>query len=233
MTILRSSWIPGLLIILFCQNTIAQNIDSQIQSRNQLLQEYTQFKENMGDRTWIKLVKVSNLSDEIIELDNQLVDYYLSQGIDQHNSIKAKAEELKLELTLLKREAEIQKMVLDERNSMFTILLFVIGGISVLLIMLIIFASDRHVRFMNTKMELERTWAGELEIPKVSTSEKEFVKVNQEIRSLSTENTKLKDQVLELMNKINEKEKILDEELDSRKQLKTEIRNLITQIKSQ
>jgi len=233
MTSIRSSWIISLLIILFCHNTIAQNIDSLIKSRNQLLQEYTQFKENMGERTWIKLVKLSDLSNEIIELDNQIVDYSFSQGIDQHKIIKAKAEELKLEITLLKREAEIQKMVLDERNSMFTTLLFVIGGMSILLILMIIFASDRHVRFTNTKMELERTWAGEIEIPKVSTSEQEFVKVNQEIRSLSTENTKLKDQVLELMNKINEKEKILDEELDSRKQLKTEIRNLITQIKSQ
>lgn len=233
MTSIRSSWILGLLIILCCQNTTAQNIDSLIQSRNQLLQDYTLFKENMGERTWLNLVKLSDLSHEIIELDNLIVDYSISQGIDQHNSIKARAEELNLEITLLKRESEIQKMVLDERKTMYTTLLFIIGGISVLLILMIIFASDRHVRFINTKMELERTWAGEIEVPKVSASEQEFRKVNQEIRSLSTENTKLKDQVLELMSKINEKEKILDEELVSRKQLKTDIRNLITQIKSQ
>lgn len=82
-------------------------------------------------------------------------------------------------------------------------------------------------------MELERTWTGEIEIPKEPASEKKIEKVDQEVKLLTSENAKLKDQVLELKNKIKDKEKVLDEELNSRKQLKDEIRNLITQIKSQ
>lgn len=222
-----------ILIAIFYHNIQAQNIDSLLNSRNYQFEEYAKFKENIGDRTWIKLVNLSNLSNQVIETDNQLVEYYLTHGMSRNNSYKKKAEELNLEIALLKREAEIQQMVLNERKSLFNTLLIIIGGISVLFIAMLIFTIDRHVRYRNTKMELERTWAGEIEIPKVSTSEQEFVKVNKEIRSLSSENTKLKDQVLELMNKIKDKEKILDEELDSRKQLKQEIRNLITQIKSQ
>lgn len=231
---IKKSWILVLLTISFCQPNIAQNIDSLLLSRDNLLQEYTHYKDNIGERTWIKLVNLSKLANNLIEADNQLVKYYYKQEMGSNSSFKARAEDLKLEISLLNRENEIQKMVLSERKSLFNILLLIIGGISILLISMLIFAIDRHVRFRNTRMELERTWAGENITPEGrSSSEEEFMKVNTEIRSLSTENTKLKDQVLELMNKIKEKEEILDEELDSRKQLKAEIRNLITQIKSQ
>lgn len=229
----RKSWILVLLIIFLCQSVKAQDIDSLLKLRDNSFQEYTQYKENLGERTWIKLVNLSNLANNVIELDNELVDYYFSKGIDRNNVFKAKAEELNLEISLLKREAEIQKMVLEERKFLFDTLLKIIGGVSLFFIVLLIFSIDRHIRYRNTKMELERTWAGEIDTPKESTSEQEFLKVNKEIRYLSTENTKLKDQVLELMNKIKEKEKVLDEELKYRKGLKEEIRNLIKEIKSQ
>lgn len=228
----KSNWIVALLLIFFFQSAYSQNVDSLQKQRDQRIQEYQQFKANIGERTWIKLVNLSNLANELIELDNQLLDNYKA-GNAGNTAYKTKADELNLEISLLRREADIQKTVLEERKSLFNTLLKIIGGTSLLLIIVLIFAIDRNVRYRNTKMELERTWAGEIEIPKVSTSEQEFVKVNQEIRLLSVENTKLKDQVLELMNKIREKENILDEELNSRKQLKEEIRNLITQIKSQ
>jgi len=227
------SLILGLLVILLYQSAIAQNIDSLLKLRDKSYQEYTLYKENLGERTWIKLVNLSNLANNVIELDNELVDYYFSKGINHNNTFKAKAEELNLEISLLKREAEIQKTILEERKFLFDTLLKIIGGASLLLIGLLIFSIDRNIRYRNTKMELERTWAGEISTAKESTSEQEFVKVNKEIRSLSTENTKLKDQVLELMNKIREKEDILDEELRHRKGLKEEIRNLIKEIKSQ
>lgn len=233
MTLNRSSWILVIFTLFFFQVSHTQNIDSLLEQRDQKFQEYTQFKENLNERTWINLVNLSNLANDVIELDNQIVEYYNINGGVNNNAYKSKAEDLNLEVSLLKREAEIQKSILDERQFLFNTLLMIIGGFTLLLIGLFIFAIDRHIRFRNTKMELERTWAGEIEIPKVSTSEQEFIKVNKEIRSLSAENTKLKDQVIELMNKIREKEDILDEELNSRKQLKDEIRNLITQIKSQ
>jgi hypothetical protein len=228
----RSSWMLVLLIIFLYQSVKAQDIDSLLQLRGNSFQEYTQYKKNLGERTWIKLVNLSNLANNVIELDNELVDYYFSKGIDRNNVYKAKAEELNLEISLLKREAEIQKMVLEERKILFDTLLKIIGGVSLFFIVLLIFSIDRHIRYRNTKMELERTWAGQIDTHKESTSEQEFLKVNKEIRYLSTENTKLKDQVLELMNKIKEKEKVMDEELKYRKGLKEEIRNLITQIKS-
>ncbi len=223
----------GLLIITTYQESIAQNIDSLLSARDNQLQVYTQHKENMGERTWINLVNLSNLANHVIETDNQLVEYYISKGLDRNNTFKTKAEELNLEITLLKREAEIQKMVVDDRKSLLDTLLIIIGGVIILFIALLIFAIDRQIRFRNTKMELERTWAGEIEMPNEAASEKEFEKAKQEIRSLTTENSKLKNRVAELVEKINEKEKVLDEELNSRKQLKEEIRSLITQIKSQ
>ena len=229
----RRSWILGLLVFLLYQSAISQNIDSLLKLRNNSFQEYTQYKENLGERTWIKLVNLSNLASNVIELDNELVDYYFSKGIDRNKTFKAKAEELNLEISLLKREAEIQKSVLEERKFLFDTLLKIIGGVILLFIILLIFSIDRHIRYKNTKIELERTWAGQIDLPKESTSEQEFLKVNKEIRSLSNENTKLKDQVLELMNKIKEKEKVMDEELKHRKGLKEEIRNLIKEIKSQ
>lgn len=229
----KIAWVLGLLIIFSCLETIALNIDSLILVRENQLQEYTQFKENMNERTWIKLVNLSNLANNVIETDIQLVDYYGSKGLGRNNIFKAKAEELNLEITLLKREAEIQKIVLDDRKSLLNTLLFIIGGISILFIALLIFAIDRQVRFRNTRMELERTWTGEIEIPMNTASEKDTEKMKKEINSLTSENSRLKNQLLELKRKIKEKEKVLDEELDSRKQLKEEIQSLITQIKSQ
>lgn len=229
----KIAWVLGLLIIFSCLETIALNIDSLILVRENQLQEYTQFKENMNERTWIKLVNLSNLANNVIETDIQLVDYYGSKGLGRNNIFKAKAEELNLEITLLKREAEIQKIVLDDRKSLLNTLLFIIGGISILFIALLIFAIDRQVRFRNTRMELERTWTGEIEIPMNTASEKDTERMKKEINSLTSENSRLKNQLLELKRKIKEKEKVLDEELDSRKQLKEEIQSLITQIKSQ
>ena len=228
----NSNWIIALLFIFFFQTAYSQSTDSLLKQRENSLQAYMEYKENIGERTWIKLVNLSNLAHDVIELDNQLVDYYKT-GNAGNTAYKIKAEELNLEVSLLKREAEIQKAILEERKFLYDTLLKIIGGISLFFIVILIFAIDRNVRYRNTKMELERTWAGEIDMPKASSSEQEFIKVNKEIRSLSSENTKLKDQVLELMNKIREKEDILDEELNSRKQLKEEIRNLITQIKSQ
>lgn len=230
---IRTTCILGLLIISICQNTIAQNADSLLIQRDKQFQEYVQFKENMGERTWINLVNLSKFANNVIDTDNQLVNYYLSRGIDRDLAIKAKAKELNLEIALLKRETEIQKVVLDEKISMLNSLLIIIGGISILFIAMLIFGIDRHIRFRNTRMELERTWAGEIEMPRNGKSEKEIEKVKQEIKSLTAENSQLKDQVLKLKAKIKEKEKVLDEELNSRKQLKEEIRDLITQIKSQ
>ena len=187
----------------------------------------------MGERTWIKLVNLSKLANRVIELDNELVDIYFSKEKEHSSALKAKAEELNLEISLLNRELEVQKTVLEERKFLFDTLLKIILGLTLLFIVLLIFSVDRHIRYRNTRIELERSWAGQNEVPSPNTSEQEFVKVNREIRSLTNENTKLKDQVLELMSKIKEKEKIMDEELKARKQLKEEIRSLITQIKSQ
>lgn len=232
MTLNKSNLLLAILLISLSLSTIGQNIDSLLNQRTRKFQEYLQYKENIGERTWIKLLNLSNLAYEVIELDNQLVDYY-SNGIGRNTAYKEKTEELNLEISLLKREAEIQQTVLEDRKFLNDTMLKIIGGAILLLIGLLIFSIDRHIRYRNTRMELERAWAGEIIEPKESTSEQEIVKVNEEIRSLSIENTRLKDQVLELKNKIKDKEKILDEELNSRKQLKEEIRNLIAQIKSQ
>ena len=225
------------MIVLFSSvaifNTTAQNIDSLNQAREVTYAKYIDFKENIGERTWIKLVDLSNLAHELITIDKTLLAYYEKNGIGQTKTFKTKIEELTLEISLLKREAEMQQMILEERNVLLNTSLKILGGISLILIGLLIYAIDRHVRFRNVRLELERTWAGQVEPPKQRSSEEDFSKVNQEIKQLSRENSKLKDQVLELMKKISEKEKILDEELQSRAQLKEEIRNLITQIKSQ
>ncbi len=84
MKLIKSSCcILVILIAIFFQNIQAQNIDSLLNSRNYQFEEYAKFKENIGDRTWIKLVNLSNLSDQVIETDNQLVEYYLTHGIKQ------------------------------------------------------------------------------------------------------------------------------------------------------
>jgi hypothetical protein len=225
------------MIVLFCSaslpNITAQNIDSLLLTREAAYAKYIDYKENIGERTWIKLVELSNLAHELITIDKTLASYYQENGIGQTKTFKHRIEELNLEISLLKREADMQRMMLEEKNILFNTLLKILGGISLIFIGLLIFAIDRHVRFRNVRMELERTWAGEIEPPKQGATEEDFSKVNQEIKLLSKENSKLKNQVVELMKKISEKEKILDEELQSRAQLKEEIRNLIAQIKSQ
>ena len=154
MTLNRSSWILVIFTLFFFQVSHTQNIDSLLEQRDQKFQEYTQFKENLNERTWINLVNLSNLANDVIELDNQIVEYYNINGGVNNNAYKSKAEDLNLEVSLLKREAEIQKSILDERQFLFNTLLMIIGGFTLLLIGLFIFAIDRHIRFRNTKLKI-------------------------------------------------------------------------------
>lgn len=107
---IRSAWILGLLIIFTFQENTAQNIDSLLTVRDSQLQEYVQFKEKMGERTWIKLVRLSNLASNIIKTDNKLVDYYFSQDLNRSSTYKAEAEELNLEITLLKEKLKSKNL---------------------------------------------------------------------------------------------------------------------------
>ena len=48
-----------IIFLISCIDLKAQNIDSLLQLRESRIKAYTEFKENIGERTWIRMVKLS------------------------------------------------------------------------------------------------------------------------------------------------------------------------------
>ena len=82
LTIILSWLIAGLSL-----SVSAQLLDSLLLYRQNNLQEYTQFKNNMTERTWINLIDLNELAGRVINTDNELIWNHLEEEMARNKEI--------------------------------------------------------------------------------------------------------------------------------------------------
>ncbi|MEZ5082681.1 MAG: hypothetical protein R2750_04440 [Bacteroidales bacterium] len=220
-----------LFVVLFCIASAAQTFDSLLINRQKGYNNYTSFKNNMLDRSWINLVNLTAMADELIHTDNEIIDKYQRNEIIYNRQLLDSLENVKLSLSLYKKEAEIAVAQLNEQKSMVNILLIVGAVISILFLVAVSFLFGSHARNKAARKEIDRLWRKQDEPdPNIELSI-DKIPLAQEISKLTEENILLKKRMESIDKlKLNAEAK-LKEEISSRHEAENEIRNLIEQIK--
>lgn len=210
-----------------------EQFDSVLLQRNHFFNDFKNAEDSLKTPTRNNLMILNDKARNLIEMDNTIIKQYLYSEIENNKILTHKAEQLTLEITLLQKEAEVNRQLADERQYIMKILLIVTGVVGLLLILTVILFIDRQIRYRSIKLEMERTWPLKEERRKDEQSQSEYKELNSKITELNLKNTSLVNQVEGLTLKIKEKEEILLNEMSSKKQIEEEIKKLISQIKSQ
>jgi hypothetical protein len=225
------------LIILLFHSTVfvfsQTAIDSVLLLRNSAFTDFRLMEENPGELTRNKLADLNSKAKNVIEIDNTIINYYLYKELEKNRSLEEKADKLILEIALLKKESELQTVVLAERRYLLNLLLFTIGVFGLLFLIALIFFIDRQIRYRSIKLELERMLPLREEINKDSQFQKDIMLLNKQIGELNIKNVSLISEINELKKKNIEKDETLNKEINSKKLFEEEIKKLIVQIKSQ
>lgn len=206
-------------------------LDSLLHERENQFNAYNQFKLSLDERPWIKLVELGEKADNLIKTDNLILQQYLNQQINYNADLSNEIEKLNLELALLNKEARVNNILLNERQRLTNTLLFVIGGISVLLIVIFILFIDRQTRFRSARMELERLWAAKGEHGVNKLQQDEWSMLANQVNKLSEENDQLKKELNQEQGQKSEAMESLKKEIRNRRQVEQEIKDLISEIK--
>jgi regulator of replication initiation timing len=224
--------ITGLFFILIISACIGQSLlDSAIINRNNILNELRSLDENPITRSWNKLSEIYQKAKEVIDADNVLINEYLSQQIENNIALKNDIEKLKMELTLVKKETELQAWHLEDNKSEFKILLSLVGGLCILFIIILVLFIDRQIKYRSIKIELERTWPVKEELEKGNNFQHEISRLIKQVGELTMKNSSLTDEVNTLNLEKTESQNRLEKEIQSKKQIEEEIKNLIDQLK--
>jgi hypothetical protein len=208
-------------------------LDSVLDQRTKLYEEFRLMHESKGQKTWLKMSEESSVANKLIEIDNSLIDLYLNKEMDRNRVLENEIEKLTLEIDFIKKEAEHQNKIIEDNKHIITITIIVIGSLILLLVIALVLFIDRQIRFRSIKIELERTWPLREELNKDSSLQNDLIQLNKQIGELSLKNNNLQDQLKDLKQYSLEKEENLQKETQSRKQIEEEIKKLIIQIKSQ
>ncbi len=220
----------GMLLMIMTMK--AENrLDSLLQERDLQYQEYNQYKLSMDERTWIKLIELGQKAHALIETDNLILKQYLKREVSRNKELSDNIEKLNLEIALLNKEAEMQEMLLTERRNLTSNMLIIMGGLSLLLIVMLILFIDRQTRYRSAKLEVERLWTMK-EDPKYNRLQKDELKMlSDEVNKLSEQNEQLKQQLNQEEGKKSEAIESLKKEIRTRRQVEKEIKDLISQIR--
>jgi len=208
-------------------------LDSVILQRNKIYTDYKVTEEANTIKPWTKSAELTAKSKELIELDNNLINYYLLKEIDKNKKSGEKLDKLNFEIELIKKEAEMQDKELENNRQMITTLFIVAGSFCLLFIVMSILFIDRHIRFKGLKIEMERTWPLREEINRDHHLHDELSKLNRQLEDVIVKNASMTAEIDDLNKQMQEKDLILTRELASKKQIEEEIKKLIIQIKSQ
>lgn len=224
LTILLTWLVAGL-----CHNASAQVLDSLLSERKSRLQEYTQFRSNMTERTWINLIDLHELADQLINADNDLIGNHLEEEIARNKEIKTLNDQAAMEIAYLKKETEQSNIQLNEHSALNSMLMMIILGLSAALLMLIIALISLYRKNKEIFHELQRLWSMNDE-HSILLKEKEQM-LNKQLRLLEIENTAMQKEMDELAIQKNHL-KLKQEESTTRGQEDNkQIRNLRDQIK--
>jgi cell division protein FtsL len=207
--------------------------DSVLLQRNQLFIDFNNAEDSMNTLTRNNLMILNGKARNLVEMDNAIINQYLYYEIENNKILTHKVEQLTLEITLLQKEAEVNRQLADERKYFMKTLLITSAVVGLLLIVAVILFIDRQIRFRSIKLELERTWPLKEERRKDDLSQREINELNNKIEEQKSKNLALTSQIEELNRSIKEKEESLVKEQSSKKQIEEEIRKLISQIKNQ
>ena len=207
-------------------------VDSVIHQRNETYLDYKHFIESMEARTWINMVNLTTKAKAVVEIDNDIINYYLFKELEKNKKYSGQIEKLNMEIAMLKKESEVRKMVLEEKRFLLNVLFIIIGTISILFLIILILFIDRQVRYRSVKVELERAYSGKEDYPTENDKQQEVMELNMKTGRLNSEISTLKSEIIGLKKANMDKEEELQKEISSRKQVEEEIRELIKQIKS-
>lgn len=207
-------------------------VDSAILLRNKIYTDYKVTEEANAIKPWTKAAELSAISKELIELDNNLINYYLLKEIDKNKKSAEKLDKLNYEIELIRKETEILDKDLEDSRQMITIL-FIVAGASFLLFMIMtVLFVDRYIRFKALKIEMERTWPLREEINRDHHLHDELSRLNRQIEDMNVKNAAMAEEIEDMNKQMQEKDMTLAKEQASKKQIEEEIRKLIIQIKS-
>lgn len=228
----RLSLLLFIFIILSQLLYAKQNLDSLLVSRSHQLTDYYRFKDGMKERTWVNMVNLNNKALQLIETDNMILNNHLELEMSRSSRIAEKLEKTNLEILLLNREIEVNSIMVEEQRFLNTNLVIITAVVIVLFVIVLILFIDRQIRYRSTRMELERFWARGDEQPGTHNLTEKGVDKQKEINSLTKQNNTFKQQLEEIIKQKSTQDNQLQKEINSRKEVESEIKSLISQIKT-
>jgi hypothetical protein len=224
-----------ILLLLICSNIVwsQTQVDSVLIQRNAAYNDYRKTVDSLKAPTRLNLSILHGKAGKIIELDNTIINYYLYTEIESNKKLSDKTEQLSFEISLMQKEAEVNIQMAEESKFISRTLLYVTGAVGLLFIIVLIFFIDRQIRIRSMKLELQHTWPLREAIQKDGQAQNEIRELYKRIDQLNSTNKVLTVQLEDIRKKMKEKDDILSHEMTSKKQIEEEIRNLISQIKSQ
>lgn len=188
-------FLPWLIASLF-NDASGQKLDSLLSERQSKLQDYTQFKNNMSERTWINLIQLNELAGKVINTDNDLLWNHLDEEIVRNRDYQALNEQLRIEMAFLNKEKEQTDSQLKEHTSLNNLFLMIILGLSVALIILLASIISLYKKNKEAFYELRRLWSMN-DDQSIMLQEREKA-LNKQMRLLEIENKAMQKELADL-----------------------------------
>ncbi len=209
------------------QFTKAQELDSLLTDRQNKLQDYTQFKNNMKERTWINLIDLNEKAGAVINADNELIWYHLDSQMARNREMATKNEKLALEMAFLNKELENREEQFEEHMYLNNVLLLIILGLSIAFIISLVILVAQFRRNKLAIYELERLWSMN-DDQNTSLRDKEKA-LKKQIQLLEVENKAMQKELTLLSDQTSTARQKLEKEIQSRQKAEQEIRELTDQ----
>jgi hypothetical protein len=203
--------------------------DSLMEQRRLKYEDYLEFRNTMGQRTWINLVNLNNKAFEILKQDDQIIGI-LNMERSRISQLKAENEKLMLRISILEKEAEIQEMLLNDKKYYANVYLGIIGFMTLLFFVMLILFIDRQARYRSSRLELERIWVTG-EHKNTGLDEREINMLKHHVHTLETERDQLRSTNETMRKDMQLKDEELEKTIQSKKRIESEIKLLIAQLK--
>ena len=207
----------------------AQPLDSLLDDRQHKFREYSVFRDSMKERTWINMVELNKRAAAVIALDNELVLNHLDHEVSRNTGLTAQVEKIEMERAFLKKELENREGQLAEHRHLNNLFLMIALGLSIALIISLVFLAAFFRRNRQASKELERLWSmSDDQNALLRDKEKDL---NKQVRLLEVENQAMQQELSLLVDQKSAAREKLEEEIRSRQKAEKEIKELIGQIK--
>ncbi len=229
---IRSTVFLGILVFFSIRVFSQTTLDTLLLQRAETYRQYQTMMEKTMNETWHDRMNKAEKTKALIAMDSMIINHYLNKELAKNDSLTAKMGRLSLDLELLKKDEEVSRMIMNERNYMVKILLIATGILSILFLIVLILYIDRLVRFNKLRSELDVMWKSLEEKTTLMADNSELKNLHSEINLLKQENSRLKSDVENITLKNKETESSLKKEMASKKLVEEEIKKLISQIKN-